>query len=405
MKFYAEAYGCTMNRGETRMLAESWEQDGHERVTDPEDADTALIGTCVVIRKTEERMKRRIEEFDEICDDVVVTGCITTARKKELKKICPDCEIIEPDQIEISSSLDNIQGVERGITGMIPIATGCTGNCHYCITKIARGGLKSRPIDKIAKRFKSLLTNGYKEIQITCQDTASYGRDIGASLPKLLNRLSEFEGDHRIRVGMMNPDTALENLDEIIKSIDDENIYKFLHLPLQSGSDRVLKNMNRRYSVEGWGDVVKAFRDRFPDMTLSTDVILGYPGETEEDYKLTKNIIEKIKPDILNITRFSARPGTKAYGMKEKVHSREKKKRSKEISAVHRRISYEKNRQYVGEDLETLILERGKDDTMKGRTNDYKMVVIRNSSRDDIGSWRTVNIDSHGEVYIKGNTV
>ncbi|MGM0509648.1 MAG: tRNA (N(6)-L-threonylcarbamoyladenosine(37)-C(2))-methylthiotransferase [Thermoplasmatota archaeon] len=405
MKFYAEAYGCTMNRGETEMLAESWQREGHERVDRLEDADRALIGTCVVIRKTEERMKRRIKELDDICDDVVVTGCITKARKEELEKICPDCGIIEPDKIEISSYLDHMKRIDQDITGMIPIATGCTGNCHYCITKIARGELKSRSIDDITKRFESLLTNGYKEIQITCQDTASYGRDIGVSLPDMLERLSVFEGDHRIRVGMMNPDTAIEDLDEIIDSYDNENIYKFLHLPLQSGSDRVLKNMNRRYSVEGWRSVVKAFRDRFPDMTISTDVILGYPGETEEDYKLTKSIIEKMKPDILNITRFSARPGTKAYDMNEKVHSREKKKRSKEISAVHRKISYEKNRQHVGEDLETLILERGKDDTMKGRTNDYKMVVIRNASCGDIGSWRTVNIDAHGEVYIKGDIV
>ncbi len=405
MKFYAEAYGCTMNRGETEMLAESWQLEGHERVSAPEYADTALIGTCVVISKTEERMKRRIEELDDICDDVVVTGCITTARKEELEKICPDCDIIEPGNVEISSSLNNKQGVKKDITGMIPIATGCTGDCHYCITKRARGGLKSRRIHKITKRFESLLNNGYKEIQITCQDTASYGRDIGASLPKLLSRLSEFEGDHRIRVGMMNPDTALESLDEIIESFDHENIYNFLHLPLQSGSDNVLKMMNRKYSVDEWERVVEGFRDNFPDLTLSTDVILGYPGETRDDYELTKDIIEKVRPDILNITRFSARPGTQAYHMDDKVHSREKKRRSKEISAVHRKISYEKNREHVGEEFETLILERGKDDTMKGRTNDYKMVVIRNSSDDDIGSWRTVNISSHGQVYLKGDIV
>lgn len=405
MKFYAEAYGCTMNRGETEMLAESWQREGHERVDRPEDADRALIGTCVVIRKTEERMKRRIKELHEICGDVVVTGCITTARSDELKKACPECESIAPSDIEITTSENRSEGEIKGI---VPIATGCTGNCHYCITRIARGPLRSRPVSEIVDRFKSLLDQGLKEIQITCQDTASYGRDINSTLPELLQRLAEFKGNHRIRVGMMNPDTSMNILDELLNTYDAPQIYKFLHLPLQSGSDEILEKMNRKYTVDDWAHIVDEFKERFPDMTLSTDVIVGYPGERGRDFEKTKDIIEKNRPDILNVTRFSPRPGTVADqigDLEDKVHSREKKKRSKELSDIHRTISSEKNREHIGETVETLILSKGKKNTFKGRTDDYRMVVVENISEKHIGRWINVKINSSGEVYLKGKQV
>lgn len=396
MKFYVESYGCTLNQGETEMIADNYEQKGHERVQDPSEADLAIIGTCVVLKKTEERMKRRIDELREKCSDLIVAGCLTTTDRPEINRRWPDAELISP------GSMDMTESNRRSTTGVIPISTGCFGNCTYCITKLARGDLRSRSLEKIKTRFKSLLDNSVKEIRLSCQDTASYGLDIDIDLPELLDELTSIEGDHRIRVGMMNPDTVKPVEREVIQAMKDEHIYNFLHLPLQSGSDEILDRMNRRYTVSDWISIVEDFREGLSNLSLSTDVIVGFPGESKDDFDKTVEVLKEIKPDIVNVTRFSPRSGTEAYEMDDKVQSLEKKNRSKELTDLRFEISRENNEEFLGNEENVLVLEEGKGDSLKGRINNYKVVVLKEESKDLIGRWVKVKITDYADVYLVG---
>ena len=399
MKYYLEAYGCTMNQGETQMFAENLNSQGHVQVDKLEDADMAVIGTCVVISKTEERMKRRIKELSEKCSKVKVTGCLTSINNDGLDDISDDIEIVVPNDMPLSVN------PRKDLVGIIPIATGCLGNCSYCITKIARGPLNSRHLDDIICRFEQLVKSSTWEIQLTCQDTASYGKDINSSLPELIHKLLEMDEDFRIRIGMMNPDTSIIIKEEIKDILNDDRIYKFLHIPLQSGSKSVLNDMNRQYTPEDWIKLVNEFRKEFSDLTLSTDVITGFPGEENYDFDKTVEIIRDVKPDIINVTRFSPRPGTEAMEKTNKVHSRVKKKRSKELTKLRFKISHQRNERYVGKRMNTTILEEGKGDTLKGRTDNYKVVVINEDDKSLIGKRVEVDIVDAKDVYLEAELI
>ncbi len=396
MKFYVEAYGCTLNQGETKMLAEKMVCQGHIEVDDPLEADTAVIGTCVVIKKTEERMKRRIQELKECCDDIIVTGCLATIGGKELKRAYPGLTLVDAGEVNMSFE------PEHSLFGTVPISTGCVGTCTYCITKLARGCLRSHDKESIKRRFESLLQKGVKEVRITCQDTASYGLDIDTNLIDLMKELDSYSGEHRIRLGMMNPNTALPIKEELMECMNDSHFYRFLHLPLQSGSNGVLKRMKREYTVGQWMDLIREVKKSIPDITISTDVIPGFPGETKEDFKRTVSILEEVKPDIVNITRFSPRPGTKAMDMVDNIHSREKKRRSKILTDLHAENSKKKNDEFVGINTNILVLEKGKNDTMMGRMNNYKVVVIDDNRHDLLGDWVEVKITDASGVYLSG---
>lgn len=403
MKFYVESYGCTMNQGETEMIAESLEQQGHVQVDSPEKADKALIGTCVVIKKTEERMKKRIEELQQKCSKVMIAGCLSSTRKEEVQKRCPNADFITPSEVEISKR--SLRSKNNSTIGTLPISSGCLGDCSYCITKLARGTIKSRSVKDIKERFKNLLSHSVKEIRLTSQDSALYGKDISTDLIELLKELLEVEGNYRIRIGMMNVDTLQPIKSELLDLMEDERVYKFLHLPLQSGSDEILKKMNRNYTVEKWKRISEEFRNRFPELSLSTDVIAGFPGETDDDFKKTKEAVKDVEPDIINVTRFSPRKGTEAAEMKDQIHSREKKNRSKQMTDLRFRISRKINERYVGKNTEILVLEEGKGDSLKGRMDNYKVVVLKGEDSDMIAEQKKVKIKSAEDVYLLGEVI
>jgi len=211
---------------------------------------------------------------------------------------------------------------QRNSYGIVPIATGCLGNCAYCITKIARGDLSSRHPSGIIESVRSLASSGPIEIQLTGQDTAAYGLDIGTDLPSLVREICAIPGDFRLRVGMMNPRSALPIVKQISDAYAEQKVFKFLHLPVQSASDEILAHMERGYRVADFRMFVDAVRKVVPEMTLSTDIIVGYPGEKEEDHMANLDLIREVKPDIVNVTRFSPRPGTRAAEEGGHVRSR-----------------------------------------------------------------------------------
>jgi MiaB-like tRNA modifying enzyme len=301
-------------------------------------------------------------------------------------------------------------GGEDRLIGIIPIAQGCAGRCTYCIAKLARGELSSYSPESILARIgKELemgakegkeLEMGAKELRLTALDTASYGTDSGSSLPSLIKDVCNIEGDFRIRVGMANPDTVLPVLENMIDAYRNEKVFKFLHLPVQSGNDDMIRRMGRDYSVDDFRNIVESFRDEFEDLTLSTDIIVGFPGETEECFLDSLDLVDEVRPDIVNVTRFSPRPGTPAAKMKGAVVGRIVKERSRRLNSLRAAIASSNSETFIGRVENVLILERGKNDSTVGRTDAYRTVVI--PEKLPLGKFVNIKIVSHVGFYLIG---
>jgi MiaB-like tRNA modifying enzyme len=292
------------------------------------------------------------------------------------------------------------------VTSIVPINYGCLGSCAYCCVVFARGHLRSYNVQDIVKRVKEDLDLGLREFWITSQDTACYGRDKGTNLAALLRALRSIEENFRVRVGMMTPNNVLDMLEELVRAFQDERIFKFIHVPVQSGDDDVLRRMRRFYHVEDFKRVVESFRASFPDITLATDVICGFPGETEEDFHRTLRLIEEVKPDVVNISKFFARPKTAAASMqRDSVPLSEIKGRSVRASALAKKLSFENNQRWAGWTGEILVDEVGKvPGSWVGRNFAYKPVAVKSTSK-LVGKFMRVRITEAFPTYLQGSII
>ncbi|MBC7114140.1 MAG: tRNA (N(6)-L-threonylcarbamoyladenosine(37)-C(2))-methylthiotransferase, partial [Archaeoglobi archaeon] len=371
-----ENYGCTANLAIGSRIESLLRENGVE-ISPVDEADLVIINSCGVIEHTERKILKRIEELRKH-KKIIVTGCLPALREIKGENIIASIRGGNLKELSEVLSIEQKEVIPQpfGVMAAVDIASGCLNSCSYCAVKLAKGELKSRRIEEIEKEVRHLVSRGVKEIEITSQDNSSYGADIGSSLPELLERLCSIDGDFMIRVGMMNPRTLLPLLDEVLEVMKDEKIFKFFHIPVQSGSDRILEKMKRGYTVEDFLEIHEAIRRNFRDFTFSTDIIVGFPGESDEDFEMTKELIKKIEPDKLNITRYSPRRGTEAYGMGD-IHGRIKKARSRELCELHRRISLSLNRKLLGRVSEILLTEEGRKGGVVGRDPCYRNVVIR----------------------------
>ena len=262
----------------------------------------------------------------------------------------------------------------------------------------ARGKLRSNSLEKIVYRVKQDLNSGAKEFWLTSQDTACYGKDKNTNLATLLKKVAEVEGNFFVRVGMMNPNHVLSILDELVDVYNSDKIFKFLHLPVQSGDNKVLGLMNRKYSVEEFQTVVEAFREKFPQLTLATDVICGFPGETKQAFENTKQLISKIRPDVVNVSKFFARPNTPAEKLAP-IAAKELNRRSKEMSLLARQVSFDRNKKWVGWMGRVLVDEKGKKGSWMGRNFGYKTVVIK-TDENLLGQFIQVKVVKAFSTYI-----
>ncbi|MEE9323499.1 MAG: tRNA (N(6)-L-threonylcarbamoyladenosine(37)-C(2))-methylthiotransferase, partial [Candidatus Aenigmarchaeota archaeon] len=286
------------------------------------------------------------------------------------------------------------------LVNITEIASGCLGSCAYCIVKLARGDLRSRSVKDIAKEVGNSLRDGCKEIWITSQDCGCYGLDIETNLIELLEMAVSIKGEFRIRVGMMNPTHIKPILSELIEIYKHPKIYKFIHIPVQSGSDRILRKMRRGYRAKDFERMVKEFRDSLPNITLSTDIIVGFPGESESDFEETLGLVRRIKPDIVNVSKFGSRPRTEASRMKQ-LDNKVIKERSKRLADLVGRIGLEKNKEWISKECEILVTERGKrKNQFVGRNGSYKPVVV-GSKKDMMGEVLKVRITNAGITHLK----
>jgi MiaB-like tRNA modifying enzyme len=288
------------------------------------------------------------------------------------------------------------------VIGIIPISYGCLGSCAYCCVVFARGRLRSYTIGEIFERVKTDLATGVREFWLTSQDTACYGMDIGTNLPDLIKAVCNVEGDFKVRVGMMTPNMALKILKNLVKAFENEKVFKFLHLPVQSGDDQILKRMRRFYTVADFKRIMNAFREALPRITIATDVICGFPGETREAFEETLQLIEDVKPDIVNISKFFGRPGTPAAEMENAVPFSELKERSAILSRLASRIAFERNREWVGWKGEVFVDEIGKvPGSWVGRNFAYKPIVIK-SEKNLLGKVVNVEIFNAFPTHLEG---
>jgi len=421
MRVYCETFGCTMNRGDTELMLGCLKEAGHEPTKNLSDADVIVVNTCAVKGPTQRRVLRRLRELRELDGKpIVVAGCLPLIDLKSIERIGTFAGLVSCHSLgSISAVVETIAKGETNVreldhlmlekpsmpklrsnntSAIVAIAEGCISDCSYCSVRLARGKLRSFDEKAILLEIEKALDDGGREILLTAQDTAAYGIDSSKNLPELLNKIVDIDGKFMVRVGMMNPKTTKHILPRLLDAYESEKIYKFVHLPVQSGDDDVLQAMRRGYTVDDFLKIVEGFRERFDDLYLATDIIVGFPTEGEKEFMNSCELIEKVRPDKVNLTRFSPMPGTDATKMK-RVDEREVKRRSRLLNEICHSIGHEINRNYIGRTAECLVVEEGKRGNYTARLKNYKPAIVENAT---IGEFAKIDITDARPTYLIG---
>ncbi|HJM14115.1 MAG TPA: tRNA (N(6)-L-threonylcarbamoyladenosine(37)-C(2))-methylthiotransferase [Candidatus Nitrosopelagicus sp.] len=406
-KIWVEAYGCSASFSDSEMISGLIVNGGHTLVNNSEESDLNVIVTCSVKDATAAKMVHRIKESNS--KPLVVAGCLPKAEQKTVEKFAENASLLGPNSIGktlqvIKSTLDGQKIVALEDTdiskiglpkirlnsaiGIVEIASGCMSECTFCQTKLSKGDLKSYRIGDIVRQVKTEISDGCNEVWLTSTDNGCYGLDIGADLPELVNTISEIDKNFFIRVGMMNPMYMPKIRDGLLKSFESNKVFKFLHVPVQSGSNKVLNDMKRGHTEQTFRDITQQFRRKFDKFTISTDIIVGFPTETEEDFEQTLKLLEDTKPDIVNLSRYSQRPGTDAAEMNQ-IDVIEVKRRSKIVSELINKISKENNRNWISWEGQVTFDEEH-EGQIRGRNFAYKPIFVKEEPK--IGQISNVKI-------------
>ena len=390
--------GCAANFGDGEKIAHVFAEDyrvvfGMPKDTTGDDAEkpAAFVLNVCTVKGNSGALKLLREAMSTAPEArLFITGCAPKDFREEVSKITDKViytslkELLASDcHAPTSTSLSELKARndaplrESPLVGIVNIEEGCLDACAYCSTRLVKGRLHSYPAADIVQQVKSLVADGCIEIQLTGQDCGCYGFDTGTNLAELVEQiLAEVSGDYKMRLGMGNPRHMLRYTDALLKCFEDERVYKFIHLPVQSGSENILKAMNRKHSAQDYVDLAEAF-NRIPQFTLSTDLIVGFPGESERDFQDTLAILEKTRPTVCNITRFVPRPNTPAFNMQGAVPDSIKHERSAALAEAFQRIAAENNSRWIGT-TETVVVEKPgyRKGTYIARNAAYRPVAI-----------------------------
>jgi threonylcarbamoyladenosine tRNA methylthiotransferase CDKAL1 len=427
-KVWMEAYGCSASMADYEMISGLLKEAGYEIATKQSESAVNLIVTCSVKDTTEHRMVSRIKTMTKSGKPLIVAGCLPKADRAKVESLNSSASLLGPNCIDKApevvrlaiaggrlvalkdSPLDkvNVPRVRlNSVVSIVEIASGCMSQCTFCQTKIVKGWLRSYRIGDIVRQIKSDIESGCKEVWLSSTDNGCYGRDMDTNLVELLKACCSVEGSFKIRLGMMNPMYLPGMLDRMVSLFcENDKLFKFLHIPVQSGSDRILKKMKRSHTAKTFMDAVQAFRGRIPEMTISTDIIVGFPSETEDDFKETLDLVARSKPDIVNISRYGARPGTEAYGWKSmRIKTQVSKERSECLHTLTTRITKKRNSRWQDWQGEIVIDEIGK--VTQGRNYAYKPVVISSTADRELllGERVRVKIYDFSNFSLKANII
>ena len=428
MKVHIIVYGCWLNKAISRSIYNALTGSGVSVVDKPQRADVVIVLTCAVRSSVERRILRDITKLVQENKRVIVAGCLPPLRPSTLRYMSSRISLVGP------YSIDNILSIIKtgrpevsilpsqgwaslcphkyspeidGAEYIVPIQLGCTNRCSFCIEPIVKPRVSSLPKSTIISRVNDAVKCGARVIVLTGQDVAAYGVDRSINLVDLLSELLQnIKGDYLLRLGMMEPSSLMSMLDEILELYSDPRMVKYLHLPLQSGDDKVLKLMNRKYTVDEYIEIIRTFREKYPMLTLVTDVIVGFPGEDARAFENTINVIKEIKPDKVHVARYTPRPFTLGYIMNYTVSEAEKKRRSKVLTKIAFDIALNRNTMFVGSLMKSVVLKIF-DDYMKGRLAvNYKPVIIDKGCKDIcVGEIVEIKVCQATPIDLRGSIV
>ncbi|MBQ8937181.1 MAG: tRNA (N6-isopentenyl adenosine(37)-C2)-methylthiotransferase MiaB [Prevotella sp.] len=408
-KLLIETYGCQMNVADSEVVASVMQMAGYETTESIDEADAVLLNTCSVRDNAEQKIYRRLEALDALRRKrpliVGVLGCMAERVKDELLEqhgadlvAGPDSYLSLPDlfaQVETGHKAMNIElstsetyrdvvpqriGLGHKIGGYVSIMRGCNNFCHYCIVPYTRGRERSRDVESILREVRDLRDRGFKEVTLLGQNVNSYvmrNEELGTSFPQLLRTVAEEAPQMRIRFTTSHPKDMSDETLHVIAEMP--NVCKHIHLPVQSGSDRILKLMNRKYTREWYLDRVAAIRRIIPDCGLSTDIFVGYHSETEEDHQLSLSLMREVGYDSAFMFKYSERPGTYASKhLPDDVPEEVKLRRLNELIALQTEISAQQNKKDEGKEFDVLVegFSKRSRQQLCGRTEQNKMVVF-----------------------------
>lgn len=395
-KVWVQAFGCSANIADAEMIKGILYNSGYELTATRKNSDLNIIVTCAVKDATEHRMISKIKKYSRE-KPLVVAGCLPKTSKKLVESFSPNSSLLGPQSL--NRTVEIVDGSLNGqkivalddsmstkvnlpkmrlnpVVSIIQISSGCLSECSFCQTKLAKGTLTSYRIGDILRQVKDDVASNCKEIWLTSTDNGCYGLDLKTDLVDLLEKSSNIEGDYKIRVGMMNPMYVPRFLDRLISLYrNNDKVFKFLHMPVQSGSERILRKMKRGHTAKIFLDVVKELRKKIPEIAIATDIITGFPSESERDFEETLSLIEESQPDVINSSRYSPRPGTLAAKY-PRLSTKIVKERSKRLHTIIRKTTMRRNQIWYGWKGQILIDELLDEGKIQGRNYAYKPVII-----------------------------
>ncbi|MFW9906115.1 MAG: tRNA (N(6)-L-threonylcarbamoyladenosine(37)-C(2))-methylthiotransferase [Candidatus Thorarchaeota archaeon] len=417
-------YGCSANRAIAEGLKGILKRHGYTLTNSVEDAKVVIVNTCVVKQNTEHRMKSKLLSLDKT-KEIIVTGCLPVIMQDWLSENLPHVRILFPEVAsQIIEVLENRSVLETKTTTShnwsllyseerlqynpiitaIEVSRGCLGNCAFCIVRNIKGKVRSRTQESIVTEVRTVLERGSKEIWLTSQDTGTYGWDLSPkiNIPTLIDSITRLEGEFFIRLGMLTPITLKRFFNPLVQQIRNPKVFCFLHLPIQAGSNLILRKMKRKETREYFIDLINNLREKINELVLATDIIVGFPGESEEDFKATKILLQKTKPLIVNISKYTDRPNTLASTLPNKIPTRVKAKRSRELTKLTREITRGELKKWIDWEGIVLINEQGKlANQFIGRNPSYLPIVIDNGDL-SLGQFARVSVTDIGTTYLIG---
>jgi len=420
--------GCQMNKAESQWIASYLNSAGHHEVKSPREADLVVLNTCVVRQSAEDKVLGMLGQLKGLKKEhpdmhVLVTGCFVNSHVEDLNKRFPHVDFFfkpgaysdfiswaKKQGVQVNESrqlsVDSFQTIPlvSSPCAYVPVIQGCNNFCSFCIVPYRRGKEVSLPVEEVVGEAEELVSQGIKEITLLGQNVDSYGHDLPGhpDLADLLYRLSEIAGLSRIRFLTNHPKDMSRKLIEAVVSLD--KVCKYLELPVQSGDDDILKAMKRGYTIEQYRELVRAVRERLPQASLSTDVIVGFPGETEEQFEHTFSLLKEIRFDVVHVAAYSPRSGTLAWRKYEDSVPRDvKKERLKKVEQLQASVAGEINSGYMGKEVEVLV-EGNKKGKWYGRTEGNKLVFFPDAA-DYSGKLVKVNVEKTSPWALQGKYV
>ncbi|MGQ9516743.1 MAG: tRNA (N6-isopentenyl adenosine(37)-C2)-methylthiotransferase MiaB [Anaerolineae bacterium] len=389
-RYYIWTIGCQMNTADSRAVAQGLERRGFLPASSPDQADVIVLNTCVVRESAEQRARGRLSSLRSVKqrrpDSILaVMGCLVGDNEAELRRQYPFVDLfLRPSHPEpLFAALDAVGcGTQFAapvspapVSAYLPISYGCDHFCTYCIVRLRRGPQQSRPMEDIYRDALELVERGAREMILLGQNVDAYGTDLpgGPNLAGLLEKLHDIPGLWRLRFLTSHPADMQERLIETVAELP--KVCEHFELPVQSGSDAVLRRMGRRYTAAQYLELIERIRARVPDAGLATDVIVGFCGETVEDFQATRRLLERVRFDVVHIAPYSVRPGTPAERLPDDVPFEVKEQRRQELEKLQERIAGEINAALVGKSVEVLVEDRHKG-RWHGRTRQNKLIFF-----------------------------